>query len=270
MNSWFGFIKEGFLTFSGGNGVFLLYVPALVYLFFAGKKERRLVWPPLTAVILLCNPLTVYLFSLKATYSNRYARVFWVHIPFFVIAYAFTVLLGRLKGMRSRIFAAAVFIAAVIALGVPSYAKDTNHAYTLPENSYYLSYQAIFLSQLYHSEGIAEPRVLYDGFLMQSVRLFDPTVHAEITRKEEEALEKNGKLDKETLADPLRRTIGEVYGLENEDIPPEEFVNALRERQVDYVTVRPDTFLYRYLRRCGLTYLGGAGDYLVYKVRGEE
>ncbi len=266
---WFDLVKNGISTFTGGNLLFALYIPALIVLFTAGKKMRRLLaWPSLFAFILLCNPLTAKLFLLKETFSNRYARVFWVMIPSVVIAAALLYLLGKIRKTSLRVLVAAGCAALCLLLGIPAFAKDTEHPYVLPENAQFISYEAVFLSELVHSEGIEEPKLLYDGFLLQTVRLYDPSIRSEITRNEQEKLEKEGRVDRATAKDEDRNTIAEVYCLGNEDIPKEDFIRAVLARQVDYIAVRPGTVQDRYLQRCGFSYLGGAGSYIVYRTAG--
>ncbi|MBE5996423.1 MAG: hypothetical protein E7240_03585 [Lachnospiraceae bacterium] len=260
-------LRSGFMDYSGGSLLWILYAVSLVYLgIFAGKEGRKLVvWPFVIAAVTLFNPLLIRFIASKLHVLRRVPRLYWLLIYYIVIAYAFVHLIGRLRKrwMQAAAFAAAA--ALIICLGNPVFAAETGFPYSMPENTSFVSGRVIELCNIYHSEGIAEPKVLYESELMQSVRTYDPSIRSEATRDLTVTLEQKGYVKESVEEDIDRMTIVEVFFLENYDVPTEGFLEALKARQIDYVTTRNGSGQDAYMALCGMKMAGMTGEYHVWK-----
>ena len=265
-------LRQAYMEYTGGSAVWILYALALVYLaFFAGKEARRLiVYPTLIAAVTLFNPFLIRLIGEKLGVINRVPRIFWFLIYYIVIGYAIVHLTGRFKKrwIQAAIFAAAC--AAVVLLGNPVFSEKSGFRWRAPENSAFVSTNVLQLVSIYHSEGIEEPKILYDSTLMQSVRTFDPSIRSEASRQLTFALESYGYVRDYIYDHEDMLTLTEVFFLEKYEIPPKDFIIALKSRSIDYVTTRKGSGQDGYMRICGMELLGETPVYNVWKLKEEE
>ena len=260
-------LKNGFMDYSGGSLLWILYAAALVYLAVAaGKDGRRLVvWPFAVSAVIFFNPLLIRFIASKLHVLRRVPRLYWMLIYYIVIAYAVVHAISRLKKRWLQTAAFAAAAAVIICLGNPVFAAETGFPYRLPENAEFINSSVADLCRIYHSEGIAEPKVLYESELMQTVRTYDPSIRSEATRDLTVTLEQKGYVKESVEEDIDRMTIVEVFFLENYDVPKEGFLKALRARGVDYVTTRTGTGQDRYMDQCGMKLVGFTEDFHVWK-----
>ena len=265
-------LRSAYLEYTGGSPVWIVYALSLIYLaFFAGKEARRLiVWPTLLAGVTLFNPFLIRIIGEKFGVINRVPRIFWFLIYFIVVGYALVHLIGRFKKrwVQAAIFAAAC--AAIILLGNPVFSEKSGFRWRAPENSAFVSTNVLQLVEIWHSEGIEEPKILYDSTLMQSVRTFDPSIKSEASRQLTFALESYGYVRDYIYDHEDMLTLTEVFFLEKYETPPAEFIQALKWRFVDYVTTRKGSGQDGYMRMCGMELVGETPVYNVWKIREEE
>ena len=263
-------LKNAFLDYSGGSYVWVLYAISLCYLaVFAGKKGRALiVWPTAIAAVTLFNPLLVRFVGEKLGVLNRMPRLFWFLMYYIVIGYACVHLIARLKKSRMQTAAFLAALCLIILLGKPVFTEQTGFPYRLPDNAEFADGDVRALSRIYHSEGIAEPKVLYGSSLMQSVRTYDPSVRSEASRQLTVALEQYGYVRDYIKDHSDMLTITEVFFLEDYSIPGETFMTALRSRSIDYVTCAKESGQDEYVKQCGMRLIGESANYHVYKVEG--
>ncbi len=260
-------LRSGFMDYSGGSLLWILYAASLFYLAFAaGKDGRRLVvWPFAVAAVTLFNPLLIRFVASKLHVLRRVPRLYWLLVYYIVIAYAFVHLISRLKHRWMQAAAFAAGAAVIICLGNPVFAAETGFPYMLPENAEFTDSAVIELCRIYHSEGIAEPKVLYGSELLQSVRTYDPSIRSEATRDLTVTLEQKGYVKESVEEDIDRMTIVEVFFLEDYDIPPERFLTSLDARGIDYVTARIGSGQDEYMARCRMKLVGSTPEYHVWK-----
>lgn len=260
-------LRSGFMDYSGGSLLWILYAAALIYLAFAAGKEGRklIVWPFVIAAVTLFNPLLIRFVATKLHVIRRVPRLYWMLIYYIVIAYAAVHLIGRLKKRWMQVIAFAAAAAVIVVLGNPVFSPETGFPYRLPENQNFVSDSVVELCGIYHSEGLAEPKILYESALMQSVRTYDPSIRSEATRDLTVNLEQKGYVKESIEEDIDRMTIVEVFFLENYEVPKDGFREALRARQVDYVTTRIGSGQDGYMAQCGMKIVGSTAQYHVWK-----
>ena len=261
-------LKAGFLDYSGGSYVWILYAAAVLYLAFcAGKEGRRLiVWPLAITLITVLNPVFL---GFVGDFINRAPRLFWFLIYYIVIGYAAVHAIRRVKKMWLEYALFAALLALIILIGSPPFAQRDGLEFKIVENASFASDELERLSALYHSEGIAEPKILYDSTLMQYMRTYDPTVISEASRQLTVGMEQGGYVRDYIKKHDDMYTIVRVFFENERTIPNEDFKAACISRHIDYVTAERDSLMEDYVKKCGFPVVGNSENYTVLKVTEE-
>ena len=263
-------IYEAFVTYSGGNRIWILYAAALIYLCIAGGKEARMlfVYPFLLQAVTVFNPVVAGEIVVHFGFSERYLRIMWMLEFFVVTAYAFVHAISRFRNRAVRGCVIAVMAALIVLLGNPVFIGKDAPAYEAAENPSCISHDIIELSKVLHSEGINRPRVLYDGYLTMKYRTYDANVRSVLNRKhflrmlnaDRETFEETMFLKKKRYKDLMR-----VFFYMDTTIPYERFLKAGKRRKVDYVVLTTDSALNDYMEKAGLEKIGSTQEYNVWR-----
>lgn len=133
-------VWEEFSKFAGGKngaGHLLLLLAALAVCFFAGRGARkRLFWPSILVLIFFFNPLFYKYIGMRFL-GGVYWRLLWMLPISFVIAYALTILVGKIHKNALRAVAIVLACACIIVTGEPIFSQTTyqekQNAYELPQ-----------------------------------------------------------------------------------------------------------------------------------------
>ena len=263
------FLWESFLTYTEKNPIWYLYFFSLLYILFAGKKEGRniFIYPLLAESLTIFNPVFLGGLITKFGFGNRYLRFFWMLLFYGVIAYAGVHLISRFKNVwmqTAGFFAAAALI---VYLGTPVFKGGEIPPYEKASNPQFTSEEILALSNLYHSEGLKQPHVLYDGWQLLNYRSYDPGVTSELTRSRFEYMLEH---DRETFlkgkASDEIKAIFQVHYYGDYNVPKETFFQALQAEKIDYVSAARGSGLNDYLRETGLYKVGDSGNYTVWGI----
>ena len=263
------FLIRSFQTFSEWNPIWLVYLAAVLYILFFTKRQGRILFllPLLIQLLTVFNPVLCGILAQKAGFSERYLRFFWM-VPFFMtIAYAGVHLIGRIRIPAGKAAALAAMSAAIILAGNPVFPGDNPQLqYVKADNYTFTDQELLFLEYYFHVEGIENPRVLYDNYLVLKYRMWDPSVRSVITR---DYLMEMLSQDEETfLALEERnkyRTVFQVYAYRDFSVDPVDFRKAFERCKIDYMAVRADSVMVDYLIRGGFEMVGNTGTYQVWK-----
>lgn len=262
-----GFLWESFLMYTEKNPIWYLYFFSLLYILFAGKKEGRsfFVYPLLGEALTIFNPVLLGILIEKIGFGNRYLRFFWMLLFYAVIAYAGVDLISRLKKAWLQVTGFCAAAALIVAAGIPVFWGGDVPPYEKASNPQFTSEEILALSNLYHSEGVEKPHVLFDGWQLLNYRSYDPGVTSELTRTRFEYMLDH---DEETFlkgsASKEIKTIFRVYSYGNYSVSKEEFGEALLKEGIDYVAAAKESGLNEYLRTAGLYKVGESGKYTVW------
>ena len=263
------FLWESFLTYTEKNPIWYLYFFSLLYTPFAGKKEGRkiFIYPLLAECLTIFNPVFLGVLIRKFGFGNRYLRFFWMLLFYGVIAYAGVHLISRFKNVWMQTVGFLAAAALIVYLGTPVFKGGEIPPYEKASNPQFTSEEILALSNLYHSEGLKQPHVLYDGWQLLNYRSYDPGVTSELTRARFEYMLEH---DRETFlkgkASDEIKAIFQVHYYGDYNVPKETFFQALQTEKIDYVSATRGSGLNDYLREAGLYKVGDSGNYTVWGI----
>lgn len=263
------FLWESFLTYTEKNPIWYLYFFSLLYILFAGKKEGRkiFIYPLIAECLTIFNPVFLGGLIRKFGFGNRYLRFFWMLLFYGVIAYAGVHLISRFKNVWMQTVGFLAAAALIVYLGTPVFKGGEIPPYEKASNPQFTSEEILALSNLYHSEGLKQPHVLYDGWQLLNYRSYDPGVTSELTRTRFEYMLEH---DEETFlkgkASDEIKAIFQVHYYGDYNVPKEMFFQALQTEKIDYVSAVKDSALNEYLREAGLYKVGDSGSYTVWGI----
>lgn len=263
------FLWESFLTYTEKNPIWYLYFFSLLYILFAGKKEGRkiFIYPLLAECLTIFNPVFLGVLIRKFGFGNRYLRFFWMLLFYGVIAYAGVHLISRFKNVWMQTVGFLTAAALIVYLGTPVFKGGEIPPYEKASNPQFTSEEILALSNLYHSEGLKQPHVLYDGWQLLNYRSYDPGVTSELTRARFEYMLEH---DRETFlkgkASDEIKAIFQVHYYGDYNVPKETFFQALQTEKIDYVSAARGSGLNDYLREAGLYKVGDSGNYTVWGI----
>lgn len=263
------FLWESFLTYTEKNPIWYLYFFSLLYILFAGKKEGRkiFIYPLLAECLTIFNPVFLGVLIRKFGFGNRYLRFFWMLLFYGVIAYAGVHLISRFKNVWMQTVGFLAAAALIVYLGTPVFKGGEIPPYEKASNPQFTSEEILALSNLYHSEGLKQPHVLYDGWQLLNYRSYDPGVTSELTRARfEYMLEHDRKTFLKGKASDEIKAIFQVHYYGDYNVPKETFFQALQAEKIDYVSAARGSGLNDYLREAGLYKVGDSGNYTVWGI----
>lgn len=232
------FLVGCFHTYSGDNKIWILYPAALAVIWILGKKEDRKLFLGVLAAecLTVFNPFVVKLLLKTFGFSNRYVRFFWMILFFVTIGYGAVLLIFYFKKSFSRIAAGILCVALMVGLGTPVFWGKEVPPYRPAQNVYFTDPEILELANIFHSEGIKDPKVLYEG-LMLLYRQYDPGVRSLLSRYglrklQQKSMEEFLKMEK--FSEEIRE-ICRVYYYHDFSVPAEEFYRLLCEKKVDYM-----------------------------------
>lgn len=257
-----------FGTYSGKNHIWVLALAALIFLAVKGTKDewRIFVWPVLCALCVL-NPLTVSLIPDSSTIGDRFIRFFWV-LPFYeLVGYTAVLLAGKCRRKTGRAAVIVLTAAAVVLTGnMVFFGKDVP-SYELPDNSQYTDDDFIALKEILHADGIERPVVLYDGHLMLTYRMYDPSVRSVFSR---EGFYRLTTMTQEELyasdTQKAMQLIAGFYYYHDFSIPLESFEKAAAVKGTDYIVTAFNSPLNEIFSEAGFEISGETSLYRVWKL----
>lgn len=263
-------ILDSFLTYSGRNPIWFIYAAAFLYLLFTGGKTLRriFVYPVLFLALTVFNPPVTGLILRVVGQETQFHRLFWT-IPFAVtIGYAAVLFLCRIKKRVLKITVALVLTLLIAVVGIPVFfGGEDVPEFMPPENAAFTTDDIRQLSNIYHSEGIQTPKVLYDQALTLAYRCYDPDVTSFISRY---FLRRYLILPLDEFLNEMPKNatarIMRVYYYGDHNVSPKVFRDALVAREIDYITVKNTSSMIEYLQGGPLTQVGTTDHYTVYAV----
>ncbi len=266
------FLVKCFHTYSSDNKIWILYPAALVLIWILGKREDRKLFLGVLAAecLTVFNPFAVQLLLKLFGFSNRYVRFFWLILFFVTIAYAATLLIFHFKKVFSRVAAGVLCMALVVGLGTPVFWGKDVPEYRPAQNVYFTDTEILELANIFHSEGIENPKILYEG-LMLLYRQYDPGVRSLLSRYGLRKLQQKSMEDflkMEKFSEAIRE-ICQVYYYQDFSVPAEQFYKRLCEKEVTYM-VSTSAELDAYVEEIPVALLGRTTNCRVWKVLYEE
>lgn len=263
------FLVRSFQTFSAWNPIWLVYLAAVLYILFFTKKQGRILFllPLILQLLTVFNPVLCGILAGKSGFSERYPRFFWM-VPFFMtIAYAGVHLIGRIRIQAGKAAVLIALSAAIILAGNPVFPKDDPQLqYVKADNYTFTDQELLYLEYYFHLEGIENPRVLYDNYLVLRYRMWDPSVRSVISR---DYLMEKLTQDEETFLTleerKKYRTLFQVYAYRDFSVEPAAFRKAFERCKIDYMAVRADSVMMDYLIQGGFEMVGSTGTYQIWK-----
>lgn len=147
-------VWDNLKNFMGGRSGalhWLLFGAALLFCFFLGKKQRKLLFYPTVLVFaFFCNPL-FYRYIGNKFLSGVYWRLLWMVPVSFLTAYGLTMLVYRFKKQMVRVVVVAVAVVCIAVTGKCMYQEAT---FSEAENLYKLPQAAIEVGDAMAAAGI--------------------------------------------------------------------------------------------------------------------
>lgn len=266
-----GFVLSSFQNYIWGNRIWFLYPVALVVIaVLGGRKARQIfIWPLAAQLLTIFNPLLAGTLAGKLGFASRYLRMFWMLEYYLVIGFACVL---AAKRMPQRILKAAVPLltaAAVLLLGTPVfYGKDTP-SFVKAVNTQFTENEYLALGGILHADGIERPRVLLPEHVLQTYRMYDPSVKSVVNRVIYQRLAKfpdAASFDAGKNVKPYLKKVLRVYWYNDMTVTHEQFLKASRKRKIDYYVIFRDSELNGYFALAGLVFSGETGAYRVWRV----
>lgn len=212
-----------------GNFVFPIFfaIALLGILLIEKDKTKRyaFLWYPLLVLIIIYNPLTVFLSRkiFEASTFDQYYRRYFTLIPVIgIIAYGFTLWLSKLKGWKKM----GAFLAILLVVGIGGHSIYSEEWFTRAENKMKVPQDVVTISDLFAG---------YDG---DKIRIMAPKDIAVYLRQ----------IDSRFSMPYARDIPDEAYELTNPIPKPQIIVDYCKENDVDFVVVSAvDTVLNTYL-----------------------
>ena len=147
-------VLDNFINFIGGRSGILhwgMFCVSLLVCFFLGKRERKLLfWPTLLILLFFFNPL-FYRYVGNRFFGGVYWRLMWMVPVSFIVAYAGTHTVYRIKKQAVRIVAVALALVCIVLTGKNIYNTET---FTEAENLYKLPQAAIDVGEVMGIAGV--------------------------------------------------------------------------------------------------------------------
>lgn len=259
---------ESIKTYTGNNPIWLLYPVALVLIWFFGKKEDRklFIGVLITECLTIFNPFAVKILLDVFGFGNRFVRFLWIIVFFITIAYALTLIIFASKKIWLRILTGGVCLALIAVIGIPVFKGADGFPYAKTTNAYFVDQEIIDLSNIIHSEGLEQPRVLSDGLLL-IYRQYDPDITSYVSRRILQKIEKCSEekfMKKKKIKDWMKKIVA-VYYYHDFSLAAEEFQNLVRGSRISYI-ISTSQDLDTYLSETTMYVIGQTGNCRVWKV----
>lgn len=241
---WLKFIIDITQTFWGNYGFSVLFLIAAIAIFVLEKdtiKRYTFLWYPFLVLLVIYNPLTLFLCRLvlePSTFSAYYLRLYSLIPVIAIIAYGITLILSKkLTGVKKLVGV----IAAIAIIALAGECVYTQDWFTKAENRNKVPQDVVTICDLFAD---------YEG---DSIRIMAPQDVAVYLRQ----------MDSRFSMAYSRFIPDEAYELTNPQPKPEVILDYTRENDIDYVVVSAvDDILNTYLN-FGFTLYGRTAFYAV-------
>ena len=262
------FLIESFQTYTGNNPIWILYPIALLIIWFLGKKEDRelFVGVLVTECLTIFNPFVVKFLLDVFGFGSRFVRFLWILVFFITVGYALTLLIFVSAKKWLQILTGVICFALILVLGVPVFSGAAEAPYIKATNVYFTDQEILDLSNIIHSEGIEQPRILSDGLLLV-YRQYDPDVTSYVSRRILQRIERSSEESfmKLKKVKEWRKKVIAVYFYHDFSVDVEEFQKLLHWSNVSYI-ISTSEELDEYLSASNMYVLGQTGNCRVWKV----
>lgn len=262
------FLIQSFQTYTGSNPIWKLYPAALILIWFLGKKEDRklFIGTIVTECLTIFNPFVVNILVDVFGFGNRFVRFLWMIVFFITIGYALTLLIFASAKIWVRIVVGGISVALIVMLGVPVFKGAEGFPYTKTTNAWFIDQEILDLSNIIHSEGIEQPRILSDGLLLL-YRQYDPDVTSYVSRHILQRIEKSSeeKIMKSKKIKSWMKKIIAVYYYHDFELESEKFQRLVRKSKISYI-ISTSAELDEYLSTTTMYVIGQTGNCRVWKV----
>ena len=165
-----------------------------------------------------------------------------------------------------RFVTGVICIALIVVLGVPVFKGAEDFPYTKTTNEYFIDQEILDLSDIIHSEGLEQPRILSDGLLLL-YRQYDPDVKSYVSRRILQKIEKSSEekfMKKKKIKDWMKKIVA-VYFYHDFAIEAKEFQHLAKISKIDYI-ISTSQELDEYLAGTTMNVIGQTGNCRVWKV----
>ena len=130
-------IWEQIVLYNQNSIMLSLFAIAFLYLMlFDSEFRKRLGWPMLFMLFLVLNPILYAKVWIVITHTIGW-RLFWLFDEVFIIAYALTVIFGRIQNRTIRFGMLVVFLCMIVYFGDYTYSKErfdkADNFYKIPQ-----------------------------------------------------------------------------------------------------------------------------------------
>lgn len=203
----------------GSNGIGLLFLAALVYLFFAGKHWRRWVaWPALVLCVLVTEP-HIYQFLQKYMLGKTYWRLFWIIPVMPVIACAAVDIVGRIRRKTTAALALGGILFLIAGCGSLVYGHSQT-SFSKAENAYKIPQRVVDVCQ-FLLELDEQPRIVAEPSIYLYARQYSADIQMMYGRDEDGYIH--------TIDDQRKRVADEM----SSDDPDLAYIHDIME-ELDY------------------------------------
>lgn len=152
----------------------LLYIAALIFCLFMGKRERALLfWPSALVLVFFFNPFFYKYIGLHFL-SGVYWRLLWMLPISFIIAYVLTKLLYRISKNAVRVILLAVVCVCIFVTGEPVFSRTT---YSERENIYEITPATIDICEYVKSHLVSwKETIIVPNELLCDIRQYSSAV----------------------------------------------------------------------------------------------
>lgn len=267
---WLKYLIDVIITYNGKyNFLYLYYFIAiiLVLMIFLKKSinKLQLALPWLLGLLVICNPLFVWLmYKANIVSTGRFYRFFWIFPIGLVIAYFVILIIDKVKHKYIKCI---VFLICILIIIKSGSVNESLSSYQVAQNIYKIPNCIIETSTIIHNDAEEDKdiRVYYDDYFLVNYRMYDPSIISVRDR---------GELYPPVTDGAIRVSIEEnyyeyimkyvvIFGKANE-IPVESFRDAVNESNIDYLIIKSSFCSEDYATNAGLSLIGTTGDYNVY------
>ncbi len=170
-------VWDEFINFIGGKSGFIhwcIFGVAVFCCAFMGKEERKkLFWPSVLVLLFFFNPVFYAVVGTRFL-SGIYWRLLWMLPISFVIAYAITQIVYKIRGDVLRVLVIIAASACIIITGEREFSAET---YTEKENDYEIAQAAIEISDIVMSNlGDWKENIIVPNELLCDIRQYSCSV----------------------------------------------------------------------------------------------
>ncbi len=252
-------VIDSFHEFAGTTIYGSLALIALVYIWTGLKADfrKKYGWT-LVMLFLLCFNELAHMVIVKLGEGGTYYRFFWILSMPLVMTLGIGYFVERSRNMGKL-----RYVAMVLLIGIGLFAGNTflsKDMVQMPQNVYKIPDEVVMSSYIIHEDAQTdEPQIIATDYLMLVyLRQYDASLRL--------CYGLDTYMGRRTMSDAQSILYEVILKKNYQEMPLDDFKNALANCKIDYVVVEYSEGLDTYLKDCGLIGVCPTGSYSVYRV----